>query len=60
MTMEQFAKSLSEQANPSPLLQALQDLRSWEPDQLRDEIGYFCDWVTWPPLDHAVKPEILN
>jgi hypothetical protein len=59
MTMEQFAKSLSEQENASPLLRALQDLRWWEPDQLREQ-GYFCEWLPWPPMNHPAKPEIIN
>lgn len=49
MTMEQFAKSVLEQGNPSPLLQALQALRSCDLDQLRDpRNGFFCgDWIPW-------------
>ena len=66
MTMEQFAKSMLEQENPSPLLQALQALRSRNLEQVREN-GYFLDWTPWsgnspaqPPQIYVMKPEIRN
>ena len=61
MTMEQFAKAMSQQEDLSPLLQALQNLRSRELDELRDhEIKYLCDWAVWPPFAYVEQPEIRN
>lgn len=52
MTMEQFAKSMLEQENPSALLKALQALRSRDLDHLQNPDNGFTDgdWVTWPPV----------
>lgn len=61
MTMEQFAESMVKQENLSPFLEALQSLRSWEPDQLREHgTKYFCEWAVWPPHAYVEQPEIRN
>ena len=59
MTMEQFAQSMSTmEEKPSPLLQALQALRSCELDEIRDSSGLFCDWIPWGDDTPAQTPQI--
>ena len=68
MTIEQFAKSLLEPKNPSPLLQALDALRSCDLDQLRNpEQLSFNGWIPWGedtpaqnPQSYVKRPELRS
>ena len=67
MTIQQFARHLEHEGNPSPLLEALQALRACELDRLRSpREGLFAGWVVWEegvvetPQTLATRPELRN
>ncbi|HWM92007.1 MAG TPA: hypothetical protein VN493_14685 [Thermoanaerobaculia bacterium] len=67
MTIHQFAKQL-ERGGRSPLLEAVQALRTRDLDQLRGPgEGLFTGWTVWEegipaqtPQTYAARPELRN
>lgn len=68
MTIQQFADQLQQGEDQSPLLAALQSIRSYDLDQLRDPKGLQCGWVVWEdggggaetPQTYASRPELRS
>lgn len=66
MTIQQFANQL-QQGEESPLLAALQSIRSSDLDQLREPDGLQCGWVVWEddglaetPQTYVLRPELRS
>ncbi|HSF41230.1 MAG TPA: hypothetical protein VLT87_15640, partial [Thermoanaerobaculia bacterium] len=53
MTIQQFAEEMKEQGNRSPLLEALQTLRTFSREQIKDTdpVG----WAEWPPVAQLIQ-----
>ncbi len=69
MTIQQFAKQLQQGEDLSPLLFALQSIRSRDLDQLKDSNGLQCGWVVWEddggglaetPQAYVMRPELRS
>lgn len=68
MTIQQFANQLQQGEDLSPLVAALQAIRSCDLDQLREPEGLQCGWVVWEddggiaetPQTYVLRPELRS
>lgn len=62
MNIQQFVVQLEQAADPSPLMGALQALRTFDSDLLQEDIRLMDGWIPWgdneTPQAYAQKPEL--